>query len=97
MNVSRLRNYNIGRAVITAAAGLGGLSGSVRYSSASSASAGESSKRSFDCIVIGAGSGGIAFAKRAASYGASVAIVEGKKYGGKKCPNTFYTSIRLAT
>lgn len=39
-------------------------------------------KMTCDCLVIGAGSGGIAFAKRAASYGASVVVVEGKKYGG---------------
>ncbi len=31
----------------------------------------------FDLIVLGAGSGGLAAAKRAASYGARVAIVEG--------------------
>jgi len=36
----------------------------------------------FDLIVIGAGSGGLAAAKRAASYGAKVAIVEGSKIGG---------------
>ncbi len=39
-------------------------------------------KRSFDLIVIGAGSGGLAAAKKAASYGASVAIVEGDLVGG---------------
>ncbi len=39
-------------------------------------------KRSFDLIVIGAGSGGLAAAKRAASHGASVAIVEGDLVGG---------------
>jgi glutathione reductase (NADPH) len=32
--------------------------------------------------VIGGGSGGLACAKRAASYGARVAVVEGKAYGG---------------
>lgn len=36
----------------------------------------------YDLIVIGAGSGGIAAARRAASYGAKVAIVEGARYGG---------------
>ena len=36
----------------------------------------------FDLIVIGAGSGGLAAAKRAAAYGAKVAIVEGDKVGG---------------
>jgi glutathione reductase (NADPH) len=37
---------------------------------------------SFDLVVLGAGSGGLAAAKRAASYGASVAIVEGDRVGG---------------
>ena len=36
----------------------------------------------FDFLVIGAGSGGIASARRAASYGARVAIVEGGRLGG---------------
>ena len=36
----------------------------------------------FDLVVIGAGSGGLAAAKRAASYGAKVAIIEGSKIGG---------------
>ncbi|KAJ8331059.1 Glutathione reductase [Batrachochytrium dendrobatidis] len=38
--------------------------------------------RSFDYLVLGAGSGGIASARRAASYGAKVAIVENGRYGG---------------
>ncbi len=37
---------------------------------------------SYDLIVLGAGSGGLAAAKRAASYGAKVAIVEGDRVGG---------------
>ena len=36
----------------------------------------------FDLLVLGAGSGGLAAAKRAASYGAQVAIVEGDRVGG---------------
>jgi len=36
----------------------------------------------FDLIIIGAGSGGLAAAKRAASYGAKVAIIEVSKIGG---------------
>lgn len=36
----------------------------------------------FDLVVVGAGSGGLAAAKRAASHGASVAIVEGSRVGG---------------
>ncbi len=39
-------------------------------------------KNHFDLVVIGAGSGGLAAAKRAASYGAHVAIVEGDQVGG---------------
>jgi glutathione reductase (NADPH) len=37
---------------------------------------------SIDLIVLGAGSGGLAAAKRAAGYGARVAIVEGDRVGG---------------
>eukprot|EP01036_Dinobryon_divergens_P036997 gene36997-48280_t len=40
------------------------------------------SARAFDLIVVGGGSGGIASAKRAAGYGAKVAIIEGSRYGG---------------
>jgi len=36
----------------------------------------------FDLLVIGAGSGGLAAAKRAASYGAKVAIIEVNQVGG---------------
>lgn len=36
----------------------------------------------FDLIVLGAGSGGLAAAKRSASYGARVAIIEGDRVGG---------------
>ena len=35
-----------------------------------------------DLVVLGAGSGGLAAAKRAARYGARVAIVEGDRVGG---------------
>ena len=35
-----------------------------------------------DLIVVGAGSGGLAAAKRAARHGARVAIVEGDRVGG---------------
>ena len=38
--------------------------------------------QTFDLVVIGAGSGGLAAAKRASSYGARVALVEGDKVGG---------------
>jgi Pyridine nucleotide-disulphide oxidoreductase len=36
----------------------------------------------FDYLVIGAGSGGIASARRAASYGARVGVIEQSKLGG---------------
>ena len=36
----------------------------------------------FDLIVIGAGSGGLAAAKRSARHGAKVAIVEADRVGG---------------
>ncbi len=38
--------------------------------------------KNFDLIVVGAGSGGLAAAKRAAKYGAKVCIIEGDKIGG---------------
>lgn len=41
-----------------------------------------SSKNSYDYIVIGGGSGGIASARRAASHGASVLLVENDRMGG---------------
>ena len=37
---------------------------------------------SFDLLVLGAGSGGLAAAKRARNYGAKVAIIEGDRVGG---------------
>ncbi|MDO4432784.1 MAG: glutathione-disulfide reductase [Aerococcaceae bacterium] len=38
--------------------------------------------REFDLVVLGGGSGGIATANRAASYGAKVAVIEAKDLGG---------------
>ena len=35
----------------------------------------------YDYIIIGGGSGGVASARRAASYGASVALIEDKALG----------------
>jgi glutathione reductase (NADPH) len=35
-----------------------------------------------DFLVVGGGSGGIAAARRAASYGAKTAIIEGSRFGG---------------
>lgn len=43
--------------------------------------------KTFDLIVIGGGSGGIATARRASSYGAKVALVEVQKRLGGTCVN----------
>lgn len=40
------------------------------------------SKKVFDYLVVGGGSGGIASARRAAMFGKSVALFESKKLGG---------------
>ncbi len=40
------------------------------------------SKQQYDVIVIGAGSGGLAMAEKAAEYGKKVALIEGGKIGG---------------
>lgn len=39
-------------------------------------------KKHFDYLVIGGGSGGVASARRAASYGVKVGLVEYKALGG---------------
>ncbi|CCE61215.1 hypothetical protein TPHA_0A01320 [Tetrapisispora phaffii CBS 4417] len=41
-----------------------------------------SAAQEYDYLVIGGGSGGVASARRAASYGAKVLLIEGKKLGG---------------
>lgn len=38
--------------------------------------------KKFDYLVIGAGSGGIASARRAAMFGKSVCVIENRKIGG---------------
>lgn len=60
------------------------------------------SATSFDYLVIGGGSGGLASARRAAAYGARVALVESHRLGGT-CVNTgcvpkkvMYNAARLA-
>src|SRR6185295_12394557 len=39
-------------------------------------------EKKFDLVVVGGGSGGIAMANRAASYGAKVALIEAGRLGG---------------
>lgn len=46
------------------------------------ASAADGDETHFDYLVIGAGSGGIASARRAASYGAKVGVIEKQALGG---------------
>jgi glutathione reductase (NADPH) len=48
----------------------------------SSAASSDNEEFDFDFLVVGAGSGGIASARRAASYGVKVAVVEGGRLGG---------------
>lgn len=50
----------------------------------------------FDCIVLGGGSGGIAFARRAATYGAKVALVECGRMGGT-CVNVGCVPKKVTT
>ena len=57
---------------------------------------------SFDMIVIGGGSGGLAAARRASEYGASCAVIESHKIGGT-CVNVgcvpkkvMWTTSRIA-
>jgi len=63
---------------------------------------GKSMAEEFDYIVIGAGSGGIASARRAAEYGASCAVIEHARLGGT-CVNVgcvpkkvMWTASRIA-
>ena len=46
----------------------------------------------YDYVVLGGGSGGIASARRAAEFGARVALVEGKRLGGT-CVSTWKTYL----
>ena len=39
-------------------------------------------KKVYDYLVLGGGSGGIASARRAAMYGAKVAVIESSRLGG---------------
>lgn len=48
----------------------------------SSASGGDQDEYDFDYLVIGAGSGGMASARRAATYGAKVGVIEKGRLGG---------------
>mmetsp|Transcript_57214 Transcript_57214/g.170576 ORF Transcript_57214/g.170576 Transcript_57214/m.170576 type:complete len:143 (-) Transcript_57214:1596-2024(-) len=58
------------------------LRGRVVVSSSLTESADADDQYDYDYLVIGAGSGGIASARRAASYGARVAVVEKARLGG---------------
>ena len=40
------------------------------------------SRKVYDLVVLGGGSGGLACARRASSYGAKVALIEHKRLGG---------------
>lgn len=53
-----------------------------------------SAKFDYDLFIIGGGSGGVAAAKRAASYGVKVAIAESKDFGGT-CVNRGCIAKRL--
>ncbi|EPR63901.1 NADPH-glutathione reductase [Toxoplasma gondii GT1] len=59
-----------------------GATSIARTSERESAGEQEEAPAHFDLVVIGGGSGGVACARRAASYGASVAIVEKANIGG---------------
>ncbi len=48
--------------------------------------------RAYDLVVIGAGSGGVATARRAAELGARVAIVEKGRLGVRACRVPFFYS-----
>lgn len=50
--------------------------------------------KKFDYLVIGGGSGGIASARRAREFGASVALVENQRLGGT-CVSTDCLSADL--
>jgi len=45
--------------------------------------------KSYDYLVIGGGSGGIASARRAAEFGPTVALIEAKRLGGTCVRKTF--------
>ncbi len=49
--------------------------------------------RAYDLVVIGAGSGGVATARRAAELGARVAIVEKGRLGVRACRVPFFYSL----
>lgn len=51
--------------------------------------------KSFDFLVIGGGSGGLATARRAAELGAKVAVVEEARWGGT-CVSTQEPTIQYS-
>ena len=52
--------------------------------------------RSFDYLVIGGGSGGLASARRAAEFGVKAAVIEESRWGGT-CVSTPSTSLDLTS
>lgn len=50
--------------------------------------------RKFDYLVVGGGSGGIASARRAAEFGAKVALVEQARLGGT-CVSFSHSAVLL--
>ena len=55
----------------------------------SNMASGKIAKRSFDYLVIGGGSGGLGSARRAASLGATVGIIEHGRIGGTCVRNVY--------
>ncbi len=51
-------------------------------------------RRHFDFLVLGGGSGGIASARRAAQYGAKVAVIESDRLGGT-CVNGIFLTAKF--
>lgn len=52
-------------------------------------------KAVYDFLVIGAGSGGIATARRASQYGVKTAIIESSRLGGIYCFDQIRTHLHF--
>lgn len=70
------------RLALPSSAALTGIAASLCLQESNKSFSSAPTREKFDLVVIGGGSGGLACAKRAAGYGAKVAIIEGKAYGG---------------